>query len=85
MCPIQLTILMLTVGAAAILAVLLFLMVVIGIRRESPMAELSERAPGLAAMLARRVLGVYVSKPDSPITLDRGDTGRASPHSALGR
>lgn len=81
----MLTILMLVVGALTVLGVLLFLVVVIGIRQESPVAELSEEAPGLVAVFVRRLLGVYVRKPNSPITLDQDDSDYASPHSTPGR
>ena len=62
----MLTILILVVGSVAILVVLLLLIVVIGIRREPATEELSEQAPSLTTVFVRRLLGVYVRKPDSP-------------------
>ena len=62
----MLTILILVVGSVAILVVLLLLIVVIGIRQEPPTEELSEQAPSLTTVFVRRLLGVYVRKPDSP-------------------
>ena len=62
----MLTILVLVVGLAIILVVLLLVIVVIGIRQEPPTEELSEQAPSLTTVFVRRLLGVYVRKPDSP-------------------
>jgi hypothetical protein len=70
----MLTILILVVGSAAVLVVLLLIIVVIGIRQEPLMQELDEQAPTLIAAFVRRLLGVYVRKPDSP-TLDLGGKG----------
>jgi hypothetical protein len=69
---------LLVVGSLAILVVLLFLIVVIGIRQEPPTEELSEQAPGLIAAFARRLLGVSIRKPDSPSKVDQGDKSHAS-------
>jgi hypothetical protein len=74
----MLTILTLVVGSVTILVVLLFLIVVIGIRQEPPTEELSGQAPSLIAGFVRRLLGVYVRKPDSLPKLDQGDKGHAS-------
>ena len=60
----MLTILIL-VGSMTILAVLLLVIVVTGIRQEPPTEELSEQAPSLTTVFVRRLLGVYVRKPDS--------------------
>ena len=62
----MLTILILVVGSLAILDVLLLLIVVIGIRQEPRTEELSGQAPSPIAAFVRRLLGVYVRKPDSP-------------------
>jgi hypothetical protein len=62
----MLTILVLVVGLAIILVVLLLVIVVIGIRQEPLTEELSEQAPSLTTAFVRRLLGVYVRKPDSP-------------------
>jgi hypothetical protein len=72
------TILVLAVGSLAILLVLLLLIVVIGIRQEPLTEELSWQAPSLIAAFVRRLLGVYVRKPDSPPKLDQDDKGHAS-------
>ena len=56
----------LVVGSVTVLVVLLLVIVVIGIRQEPPMEELSEQAPSLTTVFVRRLLGVYVRKPDSP-------------------
>ena len=61
----MLIVLVLVIGSVSILLVLLFLIVVIGIRQEPPMEELSEQAPSLTTVFVRRLLGVYVRKPDS--------------------
>jgi hypothetical protein len=72
----MLTILILVVGSLAIFVVLLLLIVVIGIRQEPSMEELSGQTPSPVAAFVRRLLGVYVRKPDSP-KLDQGGKGHA--------
>jgi hypothetical protein len=62
----MLTILVRLIGSVSILAVLLLVIVVIGIRQEPPMEELSEQAPSLMAVFVRRFLGIYVRKANSP-------------------
>lgn len=62
----MLTILVLVLGSVTILAVLLLVIVEIGIHQEPPMEELSEQASSLTTVFVRRLLGVYVRKPDSP-------------------
>ena len=62
----MLTVLVLLIGPMTILVVLLLVIVVIGIRQEPPTEELSEQAPSLTTVFVRRLLGVYVRKPDSP-------------------
>jgi len=62
----MLTILVVLIGSVSILLVLMLLIVVIGIRQEPPTEELSEQAPSLTTVFVRRLLGVYVRKPDSP-------------------
>jgi hypothetical protein len=74
----MLTIFILAVGSAAVLVVLLLIIVIIGIRQEPSLEELGEQAPSLVAAFVRRLLGVYVRKPDSPPKLDRGDKAYAS-------
>jgi hypothetical protein len=61
----MLTILIL-IGSVTVLFALLLAIVVIGVRHEPQTEELSEQAPSLTAAFVRRLLGVYVRKPDSP-------------------
>ena len=63
----MLTILLLAVGAVMVIVLILLAVVVIGMRQESSTAELRRQAPSLIAALVRRVLGVYVRKPDPSI------------------
>jgi hypothetical protein len=51
------------VSALAILTVLMFVAVVLGIRSESGYREMSTRAQRPLAVVVRRLLGVYVGKP----------------------
>jgi hypothetical protein len=51
------------VSALAILTVLMFVAVVLGIRSESGYREMSTRAERPLAVVVRRLLGVYVGKP----------------------
>lgn len=69
----MLTILILA-GSAAVIVVLLLVIVIIGIRQEPPMEELGEQAPSLIAAFVRRLLGVYVRKPE----FDRDGKAHAS-------
>jgi hypothetical protein len=71
----MLTIVVLIVSVT-ISAVLLLVIVAVGIRREPPTEELSERASSLIAAFVRRLLGLHVRKPDSPPSLGRGGEGR---------
>jgi len=53
------------VGAGTATLVIIMAVVVIGIRHEERDATMNRRkAPGLAAWLARRIVGLYVRKPD---------------------
>ena len=61
----MLTILIL-IGSVTVLFALLLAIVVIGVRHEPQTEELSEQAPSLIAAFVRRLLGVYVRKPESP-------------------
>jgi hypothetical protein len=74
----MLAILILGVGSAAALAVPLLVIVVIGIRQEPSTEELREQAPGFIAAFVRRLLGVYVRKLPSPLSLDQFDNDHAS-------
>jgi hypothetical protein len=47
------------------LVLILLAVVVVGIRREPPTAELSSQAPSPISALVRRLLGVYVRRPDT--------------------
>ena len=60
----MLTILFLAVGAVVVIVLVLLAVVVIGIRQEPPADELNRQPPSLVAAWIRRVLGVYVRKPD---------------------
>jgi hypothetical protein len=60
----MLAILLLTVGAVMVLVLVLLAVVVIGMRQEVPTEELNMQAPSLFAASVRRLLGVYVRKPD---------------------
>ena len=72
----MLTILIL-IGSVTVLFALLLAIVVIGVRHEPQTEELSEQAPSLIAAFVRRLLGVYVRKPDSPAV--RKGRGRSEP------
>ena len=83
----MLTILLLAVGAAMVLVLVLFAVVVIGMRQEPSEDELRRQAPSLMAALVRRVLGVSVRKPDPSIDerngepcLTASDTGGGESH-----
>lgn len=52
------------VGAVAAFVAFLIGLVIIGTRREPAHEELSSQAPTRLAGTARRVLGVYVAKPE---------------------
>ena len=59
----------LILSAAAMGFVLVLLaLVVVGIRQEPPAQELTGHVPRLIARLARRLLGVYVRRPDPSAT-----------------
>ena len=60
----MLTILIFAVGVVMVLVLVLLAIVVIGMRQEPPTEELSMQAPSLLAAWIRRLLGVYVRKPD---------------------
>src|SRR5262249_3119473 len=72
---------MFIVAVAAMGLVLVVLAVVVaGIRQEPPAQELTRQAPRLMARVTRRLLGVYVRRPDpSVITAQqRGEPSHAS-------
>ena len=69
----MLTILLLAVGAAMVLVLVLLAVVVIGMRQEPTTDELSIQPPSLFASLVRRILGVYVCKPDPSLNEQHGE------------
>ena len=64
------TILLLALATVMVVVLVLLAVVVVGIRQEPPTAELSSQAPGRTAALVRRLLGLYVRKPDLPLLPD---------------
>jgi hypothetical protein len=83
----MLTILLLAVGTVMVLVLVLLAIVVIGMRQEPPTGELNRQAPSLFAASVRRVLGVYVRKPDPSLDerhvdpcLTAGDAGGGESH-----
>lgn len=61
------------VSALAVLILMLTILltvVVVGIRRESPHAELSHRAPSRISYVVRRLLGVYVRRSEDADNTD---------------
>jgi hypothetical protein len=69
----MLIILVLAVGAVMVLVLILLAVVVIGMKQEPVADELSMRAPSLFAALVRRMLGVYVRKPDPSLDERHGE------------
>jgi hypothetical protein len=61
---LMLTILIFAVGVVMVLVLVSLAIVVIGMRQEPPTEELSVQAPSLFPALVRRMVGVYVLKPD---------------------
>ena len=60
----MLAVLLFVAAAIALVAVLLFAVVVAGIRQEPANAEMTSRARRPTAALARLLLGVYVRRPN---------------------
>jgi hypothetical protein len=60
----MLAILFLIVGGVMVLVLVMLALVVVGIKQEPPAKELASRAPSVIAARVRRLLGVYVRKPD---------------------
>ena len=60
----MLAVLLFVAAAMALIAVLLFAVVVAGIRQEPANAEMTSRAQRPTAALARLLLGVYVRRPN---------------------
>jgi hypothetical protein len=61
----MLTALISLVFAVSGLVLILLAVVVAGIRREPPAAELNSRPPSVISAIARRLTGVYVRRPDA--------------------
>jgi len=66
----MLTILGLVVGVVMILVLVLLAVVVVGIKQEPPADELMTHPPNAITAWVRRLLGVYVRKPDQPSAFD---------------
>ena len=73
------TMFILAVGAMGLVLVVLAV-VVVGIRQEPSAQELTRHAPRLMASLTRRLLGVYVRRPDPSVITDQlgGEPSHAS-------
>jgi hypothetical protein len=70
----MLTALIFLVIISTLLVLVLLAVVAVGIHREPPSAELSTRAPSLTAGLARRMVGVYIRRPDPTERVSTRDT-----------
>jgi len=70
----MLTALLSLVIATSVLVLILLAAVVAGIRREHSTAEMDSWAPDLLARMARRLLGVYVRRPDPTGDTERRET-----------
>lgn len=70
----MLTALISLVLAVSGLVLILLAVVVAGIRREPPAAELNSRPPSVISAIARRLTGVYVRRPDTDEVDNRPDT-----------
>jgi hypothetical protein len=68
----MLTILVLVVSAVMVLVLVLLAVVVVGIKQEPPAEELKRQPPNVLTAWVRRMLGVYVRKPDQPRACDEG-------------
>jgi hypothetical protein len=71
----MLTLLAFIVGVVMVLVLVLLAVVVAGIKQEAPTEELTRQPPTVVTAWVRRLLGVYVRKPDQPPALeeDRGE------------
>jgi hypothetical protein len=73
----MLAVLVLLILSVTILVVLLLVIVAVGIRQEPPTEELSEQASSLIAEFVRRLIGLHVRKPGSPLPrIGQGDERR---------
>jgi hypothetical protein len=75
---------LLAVAALILFLTILLGVVVLGIRREPANAELTKRAPTIASYLTRRLLGVYVRRPDDTDEREACLAGHASTHDGRG-
>lgn len=68
--------LILAVGIGMVLVLVLLAVVVVGIKLEPSATELTSRPRNMITAWVRRLLGVYVRKPDqpSPSNEDRGES-----------
>ena len=66
----MLIVLVLIVGAVMVLVLILLVVVVAGIKQEPSAEELSRQPPNVITAWVRRLLGVYVRKPEQPPTPD---------------
>jgi hypothetical protein len=62
----MLTVLILIVFAVIVLVLVLLAVIVVAIRQEPRDAEMSHVAPSLIAVMVRRLLGVYLRRPNPP-------------------
>ena len=62
------------------LVLVVLALVVVGIRQEPPAQELTGHVPRLIARLARRLLGVYVRRPDPSAIPEQQHRNRAVQH-----
>jgi len=71
----MLAILYVMVGGAMMLVLVVLAVVVVGIKQEPSAQELSSRAPSATTAWVRRLIGVYVRKPDQSRAFheDRGE------------
>lgn len=65
---LMLTILYVMVGGTTMLVLVVLAVVVVGIKQEPSAKELPSQAPNALTAWVRRLLGVYVRKPDQPST-----------------
>jgi hypothetical protein len=71
----MLAILYLMIGGTLIVVLVVLAVIVVGIRQEPSATELSSQAPNALTARVRRLLGVYVRKPERPRAFekDRGE------------
>jgi hypothetical protein len=62
----MLTILFLVIGSVVVLVLVLLTVVVVAIKQEPQAEELTSQPPNAITAWVRRLLGVYVRKPDQP-------------------